>query len=313
MNVDRRYFIAHGHGHVGDQPPPGLPEARRSPGAVVRPLSPHRQRHLPHRQAAALPRRAEEPAQDGTLDLRRPEADRRPEAQRRDRQGRRRHRDSGRAQVVPRPPLRPAGRPPLPQRDPAQRLPELRDRPGPTSLHDRPEQRSRPRCTASSTRTSARRRRSTASSAASRRPPKKTTKQHKLPKSQISVLVLNAGRVAGQAENTSVPARDARLHDEDAARGRPGQRAEGAAATRPSTTTRCRRTRSRPRSSFGRSSARTRASKQMTPPDLRLRGAGRQPADGRHGRDELPRHAHDPQATEGAAEDAAAGERRRRA
>jgi LCP family protein required for cell wall assembly len=34
--------------------------------------------------------------------------------------------------------------------------------------------------------------------------PKKTkTKQHKLSKSQISVLVLNAGRVAGQAENTS--------------------------------------------------------------------------------------------------------------
>ena len=32
--------------------------------------------------------------------------------------------------------------------------------------------------------------------------PKKTTKQHKLSKSQISVLVLNAGRVAGQAENT---------------------------------------------------------------------------------------------------------------
>ncbi len=31
MNVDRRYFIAHGHGHVGDQPPPGLPEARRQP------------------------------------------------------------------------------------------------------------------------------------------------------------------------------------------------------------------------------------------------------------------------------------------
>jgi LCP family protein required for cell wall assembly len=33
--------------------------------------------------------------------------------------------------------------------------------------------------------------------------PKKKTKQHKLSKSQISVLVLNAGRVAGQAENTS--------------------------------------------------------------------------------------------------------------
>jgi LCP family protein required for cell wall assembly len=34
-------------------------------------------------------------------------------------------------------------------------------------------------------------------------PKKKTTKQHKLSKSQISVLVLNAGRVAGQAENTT--------------------------------------------------------------------------------------------------------------
>ena len=33
--------------------------------------------------------------------------------------------------------------------------------------------------------------------------PKKKTKQHKLSKSQISALVLNAGRVAGQAENTS--------------------------------------------------------------------------------------------------------------
>ena len=33
-------------------------------------------------------------------------------------------------------------------------------------------------------------------------PKKKTTKQHKLSKSQISVLVLNAGRIAGQAENT---------------------------------------------------------------------------------------------------------------
>jgi LCP family protein required for cell wall assembly len=33
--------------------------------------------------------------------------------------------------------------------------------------------------------------------------PKKTTKQHKLPKSQISVLVLNAGRTPGEAENTS--------------------------------------------------------------------------------------------------------------
>jgi hypothetical protein len=32
--------------------------------------------------------------------------------------------------------------------------------------------------------------------------PKKKTKQHKLAKPQISVLVLNAGRVAGQAENT---------------------------------------------------------------------------------------------------------------
>ena len=32
--------------------------------------------------------------------------------------------------------------------------------------------------------------------------PKKRTKQHKLSKSQISVLVLNAGRIAGQAENT---------------------------------------------------------------------------------------------------------------
>jgi LCP family protein required for cell wall assembly len=32
--------------------------------------------------------------------------------------------------------------------------------------------------------------------------PKKKTKQHKLSKSQISVLVLNAGRIAGQAENT---------------------------------------------------------------------------------------------------------------
>ena len=34
-------------------------------------------------------------------------------------------------------------------------------------------------------------------------PKKKTTKQHKLPKSQVSVLVLNAGRTAGEAENTS--------------------------------------------------------------------------------------------------------------
>src|SRR5207244_6234226 len=34
-------------------------------------------------------------------------------------------------------------------------------------------------------------------------PKKKKTKQHKLSKSQISVLGLNAGRVAGQAENTS--------------------------------------------------------------------------------------------------------------
>jgi LCP family protein required for cell wall assembly len=33
--------------------------------------------------------------------------------------------------------------------------------------------------------------------------PKKTTKQHKLPKSQVSVLVLNAGRTAGEAENTT--------------------------------------------------------------------------------------------------------------
>jgi LCP family protein required for cell wall assembly len=33
--------------------------------------------------------------------------------------------------------------------------------------------------------------------------PKKKTKQHQLSKSQISVLVLNAGRVAGQAENTT--------------------------------------------------------------------------------------------------------------
>jgi len=34
-------------------------------------------------------------------------------------------------------------------------------------------------------------------------PKKKATKQHKLPNSEISVLVLNAGRVAGEAENTS--------------------------------------------------------------------------------------------------------------
>ena len=39
MNVDRRYYIPPNTGSVGDQPPPGLPEAQRRAGAVVRPLS----------------------------------------------------------------------------------------------------------------------------------------------------------------------------------------------------------------------------------------------------------------------------------
>ena len=81
-------------------------------------------------------------------------------------------------------------------------------------------------------------------------------------------------------------------------------------ATRPSTTTPCRRTRSRPRSSFGRSSAAHARVEQMTPLISSFAGRAGNPLDGRHGRDELPRHAHDPQAAEGGAEDAAAGQRR---
>ena len=306
---ERRPAVLHrqGHGHVGDQPPPGLPEARRSPGAVVRPLPPHRQRHLPHRQTAALPRRPEEPGQDD-LGLRRPEGDRRSEAQCRDRQGRRRHRDSGRAQVVPRPPLRPAGGPPLPQRDPAQRLPLLRvrgrRRRGVRAAECDP--RGGPELPPS------RRPRGAGGQHPVRRQAEDPEEEDDEAAQAVEVADLGArpqrrqGR--GPGREHQVPARVARLHDEDAALGRPGQRAEGGQQH-----DRLLRPRAGERAA-GRAAASaalrpTRARQADDAPHLELRGASRQPADGRHGRDELPRHAHDPQATEGAAEDAAAGER----
>ena len=117
-------------------------------------------------------------------------------------------------------------------------------------------------------------------------PKKKTTKEHKLPKSQISVLVLNAGRVAGEAENTTLPADAARLHDEEAARRRRAERAEGAQRhdrlLRPGAGERA--------AGGAAASAAVRPAHGRQVDDAghrRLRGPGRQPADGRRGRDEL--------------------------
>ena len=127
---ERRPSLLHpaAHGRVRHQSPAGLPEAQRRTGAVVRALSAHGQRHLPHRQAAALPRGAEEPPQDESVDLRRPEARQRPEEEHRGGQGRRWFGDDQRARVVPRCRLRPPGRPPLPQPDSDRRSPERRHR-----------------------------------------------------------------------------------------------------------------------------------------------------------------------------------------
>jgi hypothetical protein len=86
--------------------------------------------------------------------------------------------------------------------------------------------------------------------------PKKTKKQPKLPRSQISVLVLNAGTVAGQASNTSYQLAT-RGYTTKALPSSDQANAPKCSATPPFTTTRSRRTRSRPRSSCDRSSART--------------------------------------------------------
>ena len=58
--------------------------------------------------------------------------------------------------------------------------------------------------------------------------PKKTSKQHKLAKSKISVLVLNAGSTPGEAENTSYRLMTHGYTTKTLPLGRPGQRAEGA-------------------------------------------------------------------------------------
>ena len=83
----------------------------------------------------------------------------------------------------------------------------------------------------------------------SRRRRKKKPKVHKLPKTQISVLVLNAGTVTGEAANTHVPAHEERLRDEDAPAVDQPRTRRSCSATRSSTTTRRRRTRRRPRRS----------------------------------------------------------------
>ena len=126
------------------------------------------------------------------------------------------------------------------------------------------------------------------------------------------MLVLNAGTDRGRGREHVVPPDDARLHDEDAARGRPGERAEG-----DSSNTVVYYDPVQPNAK--------QAAQQLAPlfgshtprqadddGDRRLCEPGRQSADGRRGRDELRRHAHHSEAAEGAAEAAAAGERGRR-
>src|SRR6185437_14030745 len=184
------------------QPPPGLPEAKRGRGTVVRPLSPHRQRHLPHRQAAALPRRVEEPAQDGALDLRRPKLI-----------GDLKHNvevaKGGAGDVTPAelesylglayslPPGH-LFRNAIPLNDfhyfVTSAGADVESAP-PTAIAAAVQSFLHPDV----------RQVDAVNSQFGGKPktPKKTKKHHKLPRSQVSVLVLNAGTVAGQASNTS--------------------------------------------------------------------------------------------------------------
>ena len=100
------------------------------------------------------------------------------------------------------------------------------------------------------------------------------------------------GRRRGREHDVS--AVEARLHDEGASGGRRAERAEAAERHDHLLRPGAGRTRSRPRSSSGRSSARTRSVVQMTLPIAGLREAGRQSDDGRRGRDELHRQARRP-------------------
>ena len=120
--------------------------------------------------------------------------------------------------------------------------------------------RSTGRSRASSIRTSARRRRSTPSSAASRRPRRRRRRSSTSCRSRRSRC--SSSTPAGSRARPRTPGTGSRC---TATRRRRSPRAtrpthRGWPATRPSTTTPCRRTGSRPRSSFGRSSAHTRAS-----------------------------------------------------
>ena len=115
---------------------------------------------------------------------------------------------------------------------------------------------------------------------------KKPTKHRKLPKSQISVLVLNAGTVAGQASNTSylLTTRGYTTKTLPA-----GDQANAPKVQRDTTVyydpvqANAQQAAQQLRPLFG---SHTRVA-QMTTDISDLREPGRQPADGRHGRDEL--------------------------
>ena len=206
MNVDRRYYIPL---HTGVSAVNLQPGYQKLDGGQA--LSYVRYRHTDSdiyrtgRQQLFIealksrlrsgPLTVEDPARGS-------EARRCAQAQHRDRQGGRWRGRLQRAHEVPRPPVPPAAGPSLPQRDPAQRLPLLRDlgrrRRGvglaeaiAGAVHSflNPDVRD---AQAVNTQFGGK-----------PKTPKKKTKVHKLPKSQVSVLVLNAGTVAGQAVETN--------------------------------------------------------------------------------------------------------------
>ncbi len=163
--------------------------------------------------------------------------------------------DLGELDEVPRPPVPPAARAPLPQRDPdSARSTTSRPRPAPTSSRP-PRARSPRRCTASSTPMSASHRRSTGSSAATS-PPRRSRR-----------CTSSRGRRSRSSSSTRAPSRARPPKRATSSRGAATRRRRcrratrrtrrRCSATRPSTTTWPSPTRSRPRRRFGRSSART--------------------------------------------------------
>ena len=261
MNVDRRYYIPLHTGKSAINLHPGYQKLDGGTGAFVCPLPTHGQRHLPHRQAAALHRGAQEPAPRAdsptSLSTEVAHAGRRPQAQHRDREGRWEARSTRRAQVVPRPPVPPAARHLFRNAIPLSDFHNFTTSAGAESSRPR-RARSPRRCTASSTPMSATHRRSTGSSAATstpRRSRKCTSSRGR--RSRCSSSTRAPSRVRPPKR---VPPHEARLHDQDDAVEATRRTRRRCSATRPSITTWRNPTRSRPRRSFGRSSARTPAS-----------------------------------------------------